>query len=454
MTNELLVHISAPTTRQSDELYQSLADAYLEFEPLQTNPEDVRRTDASNKPALSMLNNPPAAETGSFFYGTADTSFLSTSKDSYGSFPSHLSSENVKSTAGAITQSYSDAAEEDLPPSSSRLAQLERIHRNGEGRRILRSSSAAGGRIANQIPSSPDDADTGFIEDTQLAVHDLQSQLQDSFSMISDDTSEDNSHGEKTQDDLQAVAEQDEPTDESVTEVLVTATPYKSEAVPERRRSMRLKGANSVAEEPETSFSKPSTRASSAIAKAQEVQPENTPQASTPRPKITKGGPTTTPGSVQLTQPIDFAKLQIEVYPPEPKVSTEQPGTLPCQITPALAAIKAKDPTSFKPIKTSKEPKPDDRGHWLINCSNWTTQLQQTFWNDTCEQIASGQLGWGVTLYREGGTARALGKVKLYCWGEVVEHMWLALCLYSKGAASGCGSRWIDADGNAAFVMP
>ncbi|RAR15027.1 Phosphodiest-domain-containing protein [Stemphylium lycopersici] len=402
MADELLVHISAPTTRQSDELYQSLAGAYLEFEPLKTYPENARQTNASNEPALFRLSNPSAIEPGSSFQGTADTSILSTSRDSYGSFPSHLSSENAKSTADAFAQSYSDASEEDSPPpSSSRLSRLERIHRSGEGRRILRSSSAAGRRIVNQIPSSPDDADTGFIEDTQLADHDPPSQLQDSFLMISDDTSEDEPNRDQTQDDLQPVSEQDQPTDEGVTEVLVTATPDKSEAVPVRRRSMRLKGADSVAETPKITFSNSSTWARSAMAKAPEVQPESTPQAPTPGPKITKGGQST-PSFVQRTQAIDFAKLEIEVYPPEPKISTEQPGTLPCQITPTLAAIKAKDPTSFKPIQISKKPKPDDRGYWLVNCSNWTTQLQQMFWNNTCKQVASGQLGWGVTLYREG----------------------------------------------------
>jgi hypothetical protein len=46
-----------------------------------------------------------------------------------------------------------------------------------------------------------------------------------------------------------------------------------------------------------------------------------------------------------------------------------------------------------------------------------------------------------------------LGRVRLYCWAEVVEHTWLLLWLCSKGEVVGSGCKWMDADGSVAFEM-
>jgi hypothetical protein len=43
--------------------------------------------------------------------------------------------------------------------------------------------------------------------------------------------------------------------------------------------------------------------------------------------------------------------------------------------------------------------------------------------------------------------------VRLYCWGEVVEHFWLLLWLCSNGMVASLGLRWIDADGVAVVGM-
>jgi hypothetical protein len=59
--------------------------------------------------------------------------------------------------------------------------------------------------------------------------------------------------------------------------------------------------------------------------------------------------------------------------------------------------------------------------------------------------VANGRLGWGVTLHREPAKGHELGLVRLYCWGEIVEHIWLALWLCSDGKISAFGSKWVDA---------
>jgi hypothetical protein len=153
-------------------------------------------------------------------------------------------------------------------------------------------------------------------------------------------------------------------------------------------------------------------------------------------------------------QPIEFSKLPVDAFPPEPKISVAQPGVLPSQVTKHLAAIKKQNPTRFKPSKKRYTPKADNRGYWSIDCSHWIEKLQQEFWTTMCEQIEAGRLGWGATLHRETGSSRSLGKVRLYCWGEVVEHMWLVLWLCSRGKVVGSGLKWMDADGVAVFEMP
>jgi hypothetical protein len=152
---------------------------------------------------------------------------------------------------------------------------------------------------------------------------------------------------------------------------------------------------------------------------------------------------------IQFAQ--DFSKLAFEAFPPPPKVSTACPGRLPSQVTRHLAAIKAQNPKRFRYSKKHRTPKADERGYWSIACSIWPIYLQHEFWTSLCEHVSSGRLGWGTTLHREAADAHTLGQVRLYCWAEVAEHMWLILWLCSKGqlvrSASASASKWIDSDG-------
>ncbi|EUC50967.1 hypothetical protein COCMIDRAFT_80504 [Bipolaris oryzae ATCC 44560] len=438
MIDELLVHISAPTTRQSDQLYQSLADAYLTFEADLSHRGSSRHIDVANQSAPPRLNDVTALDQGSSFQGIADTSNLSISKDSYGSFPSHLSLDGLKNHENTTVRSDGRLVKDDSPLTSGRLAQSEHARHDGKYRRNLRSSSIKGNPLAEKAPGTPGDVDLGFVEDTQPATGVLQSQLQDSYLKGYDDTSASGTDEERIQD--------------STIEALVTTTPNTKEGFPERRRSMRLKAASIVSETPMPT-AKLSAKPNATATSQRPVSLDDALNPSSPASWHTTCEEKDPEDSSQIAPPIDFSKLEIDVYPPEPKISTERPGTLPSQITPQLAALKQQNPKRFKPIRIVKKPKPDDRGYWSVSCSHWSAQLQQAFWNDLCEQVTSGKLGWGVMLYREGRTSRSLGQVKLYCWGEIVEHTWLVLWLCSKGKVSSSGLEWIDADGNPAFLM-
>jgi hypothetical protein len=89
----------------------------------------------------------------------------------------------------------------------------------------------------------------------------------------------------------------------------------------------------------------------------------------------------------------------------------------------------------------------------LVDSSSWSANMQQEFWDSICENVSSGRLGWGITLYRDTSSPKILGLVRLYCWAEIVEHTWLMMWLCSRGKIVGSSSKWIDADGKVMFEM-
>ena len=451
MIDELLVHISAPTTRQTDELYRSLADDYLEFEAQRTHRDESREDIVPSPSAEYSLNAP----TPSNQEDPATPSFLSTSKDSYGSFPSYLSSDDhTKIFAGARNPFYHGAGGEDNAPTSSRLDQLDRIHESWKKQTTPKAGFTGGEPPAKHVSSSPDEANTAFIENTQEAVKQLQSQLPDCYSSTSVDTSEEDSEEEDTQETPVSRAEPPKRNVRNAPRVLVPETPKYGSVVSNSRESLRLKEADSVAESPIPVSLSLSFKSDSIILTARESLHQN--DASnllTSTPQLKQSDNTSVDASRELAEPIDFSKLCIDAYPPEPKVSIVCPGSLPSQITKALEALKEQNPTRFRPIKRRGTPKADDRGYWFVDCAHWPLPLQQEFWMNMCEQIASKRLGWGATLHREGGTSQSLGRVRLYCWGEVVEHMWLVLWLCSRAKVIGSKLKWIDANGIAIFEM-
>ena len=63
----------------------------------------------------------------------------------------------------------------------------------------------------------------------------------------------------------------------------------------------------------------------------------------------------------------------------------------------------------------------------------------------------------GPVSPRQGGGERERERerevVRVYCWGEVVGEVWLALFIGSKRKIKGSGARWVDAGGVAVVCM-
>ncbi|KAF2132715.1 hypothetical protein P153DRAFT_333241 [Dothidotthia symphoricarpi CBS 119687] len=416
MTDEILVHISTPATKQNDDLYQSLADAYKEFEPYRRHPDDVcldepRQANEVQVPHnVSVLNTTSTTPKGSSNDADANTSIFSTSKDSYGSFPSYPSPGDQERLDNQL---YYD--DDGSVPVSSRLARLDHIHVTWRKQTTPKSSFVGRQRPAPR-DEDEDEADTAFIEDSQLAAQALQSQLQDGYSTTDEDTEEDEV-------DIDEGVEKDESDVES------------------GRNNL-----SSSAVEPTPSTHSAVTRSVSASHKESRLL-DNTLDLSLSIVRDAENNRISLTKSDIALHPPDFTKLPLDAFPPAPEVSIAQPGTLPSQITEYLAAIKIQYSARFKPSKKLRTLESDERGYWSVGCTTWSQNIQHEFWTRLCEYVQSGKLGWGTTLHRDLGSSRTIGRVKMYCWGEVVEHLWLLLWVCSKGRVSGSGSKWVDADG-------
>lgn len=412
MTDEILAHISAPATRQNDELYRSLAGAYLQFEPHRTLADKPRQTqDESKQPSASGLDISATVNEGTPIDEGAKTSDLYTSKDSYGSFPSHISFEDQAKGCEGVAS-----------PSSSRLVRLERNYAKWKQHITPRSNSLDTQRRNQSSSHGLEDAETAFIEDTQLAAQALQSQLQDDFSTTFEDTSEDElesqfSLGQNYPPGVERARQQSE---NPIVEMLEPAS------------SMSYAGSGDVSvdqdKQPYLNDHMSFSIATDHIRSEVQSQPIDR--------RITLKSP-------------DSTDLPTVAFPPAPNISVTCPEILPSQITKYLATIKTHNPTRFKLNKELYSPKSDDRGHWTVKCSGWPNELRHEFWSVLYGHVVSGRLGWGTTLHRESSRSQQIGQVKLYCWGEVVEHMWLVLWLCSKGKVSTTMLKWFDADGRA-----
>ncbi|KAF2750970.1 hypothetical protein M011DRAFT_396387 [Sporormia fimetaria CBS 119925] len=421
--DEILVHITAPTTRQNDELYSALAASYRGFQPV----SKVRLGHRNGKLSSQPGTNPPA--------GDGDTSGdkpahpLLTSKDSFGSFPTYHSSERASDFLNGFVgnDDVFQSSQEQLPTSSGRLAQLERIQRVWKKNNTPRSHQARTPLSSARFRAEtlPDDT---FIEDSQLAAQVVQSQLEDDFS--SDDDFEP---------DFQSTMRPPAgiPSD---TFSALDATEVSFDTTPKvQRRPTRAPSLSSPVLDPsEVSFRttpKPPRPSSAAI------------------PQNDHSIPTEIVDSTPL---LDFTKLPIEVFAPRPKITIETHNGLPSQMTPYLLSVRQQRPDHFRPNTVSRRLQADERGHWLIDTRSWSKTAQYEFWSSLCTHVTRGDLGWGVFLYRDlaelDGQA-SLGTVQLYCWGEIVGEMWLVLEACSKGRLRGFSSEWVDAEEKTVIKM-
>lgn len=132
--------------------------------------------------------------------------------------------------------------------------------------------------------------------------------------------------------------------------------------------------------------------------------------------------------------------LPTSVRPPPPQPSLQHFET---HVTESLKYLSenANMAQCYKPIFVSRDLEQSERGCWVINISPWPAQLRVEFFQFLAKMIEPGRVGWGIWCVREPSSL----EVRVFCWGEVVRHVYLMLYVASKSKVRKLGLRWIDA---------
>lgn len=185
-------------------------------------------------------------------------------------------------------------------------------------------------------------------------------------------------------------------------------------------------------------------------------------QVSPTRPRKTTDPPITDPARLQ--------GLSSQIFSPGPATSNTPFKT---HVTPALqhlvevSAVAA----AFNPIFQARQLQVCERGHWLIQCQHWSLAEQVAFWESLARSVENA--GWGVWCTR--GDDRQLqtapqnerspvtsinaieeqpfATIRIWCWGEVVKHVYLLLYVASSSKVRKLGLQWIDSNGRVVVQM-
>ena len=175
-----------------------------------------------------------------------------------------------------------------------------------------------------------------------------------------------------------------------------------------------------------------------------------------PSPRLVRGPQKQTVVAPDAQQEVHVLKsLSVSVRPPQPLSAVDQYKT---HITQSLQFLADNNDVniSYKPISVSRDIRPLERGYWLTRCpeesTSWPLREQIEFWRFLERTVGRGDAGWGVWCTRNDEEPSAndgkasLGTVKVFCWGEIVRHVFLLLYVGSKSKIKKLGLQWIDAE--------
>ncbi|KAI0594477.1 hypothetical protein F4775DRAFT_431811 [Biscogniauxia sp. FL1348] len=103
----------------------------------------------------------------------------------------------------------------------------------------------------------------------------------------------------------------------------------------------------------------------------------------------------------------------------------------------------------YQPQFEARALRPLERGYWLVDCSTWSARLKRDAWAYLANYVGTGVAGWGVSCRRDPEFAR----LRVYCWGVVVPHLYFLLYLASQREILFTGCQWIDGGGESVVVM-
>lgn len=137
--------------------------------------------------------------------------------------------------------------------------------------------------------------------------------------------------------------------------------------------------------------------------------------------------------------------LPTEIRPPMPDVSVQSFKT---HVTTALDHLANSEAlaSAYKRVTATRHLRTSERGYWSFDVTPWTVELRRDFFDFLAKSIGEGKAGWGVWCSR-GDQDGAPYVVKVFCWGEIVRHVYLLIYIASKSKVRKLDLRWIDAEG-------
>ncbi|KAL3417486.1 hypothetical protein PVAG01_10496 [Phlyctema vagabunda] len=152
-----------------------------------------------------------------------------------------------------------------------------------------------------------------------------------------------------------------------------------------------------------------------------------------------------------LFRSIDTNVYPLEIHPPTPTTGMDEltPESL---VTKTLCKLQSK-PTlrgEFQPQQQTRPLRPLERGYWHVNWQLWTEEHRNLCWGFLAATVGPGGAGFGVWCTRD----EDFRVFRVYCWGHIVEHIYLLIYIASRTKVRGTGARWIDGNETAVVVMP
>lgn len=176
---------------------------------------------------------------------------------------------------------------------------------------------------------------------------------------------------------------------------------------------------------------------------------ENIRVPSLPSGQIIKAIRSSPPGTDRLKLSSCANTLEIRPAPPATSAADLTPEMF---ITDTLHQLASKMPAArlFRPLAVTRDLRPMERGYWSLNCESWDDELRSRCWHFLGDRIGKNLVGWGVWCVRDAEHS----SLRVYCWGIIVDYIYLLLYLASEGKVKNIGACWIGGDGQAVITMP
>ncbi|KAH6854466.1 hypothetical protein B0I37DRAFT_410553 [Chaetomium sp. MPI-CAGE-AT-0009] len=430
---EILVHIAAPARAADDVNYRTLAAAYLDFEPI-THKSIVPSASAENERAARL--------------GVDDTS-----KALPQALPQAAEGEASQSASFAFIQSPMLSFQSVTHNIGSPRVQQPEPENVTESQ----SSWVAPPSVVEDSMPENDNVFAPYCTPTRLLAH--YTSTMDS-SPLSErrppQTFPVSSPSRRRSRDQEAPAEENNIQRQPPHEDRGTVIPL-SPGGDQKRRQPPTPTTSGIIEETRIASSYPSQPAdasSSFRAESEPPLPKRPRTSRDPDPgkplarSASDVGPQPPHTDAPLTAELPAGPLAIHSPPPLTSHRDLRPEDL---ITEVLAKLARELDLAkrFQPASQTRALRPFERGYWLVDCSGWDAGLKRSAWAFLADYLGKGAAGWGTSCTRD----PAFSRLRVYCWGGVVGHMYLVLYLVSKRRVLYTGTEWVGAEGMPVVVM-